>query len=164
MGKYQLSRSRKRKRGPADGQACPKYAIRLVRGFAGSGKSLVLIQRARFLAAQYPDWKIGVFTFNKQLQEELKTAFAGTQIKPQTFHGICMAMLPQQGDPVNMEIWLDGNKFDYDIIRKLGVAALKMEIDWIRDVGITCRDEYLKIERRGIGKDLRLNAELRNQV
>jgi Nuclease-related domain/AAA domain/UvrD-like helicase C-terminal domain len=139
-------------------------AIRLVRGFAGSGKSLVLIQRAKFLAAQYPHWKIGVFTFNKPLQEELKTAFTGTAVKPQTFHGVCMAMLPQQGEPVNMEIWLDGSKFDYDIIRKLDVPAIRMEIDWIRDMGIHNRDAYLSIERRGIGKELRLNTEARNQV
>jgi hypothetical protein len=139
-------------------------SIRLVRGFAGSGKSLVLIQRAKFLAAQYPDWKIGVFTYNKQLQEELKAAFTGTTVRPQTFHGICMALFPQKGDPVEMQIWLDGNKIDYDIIRRLGVAAIKMEIDWIRDMGIACREDYLKIERRGIGKDLRLNEESRNQV
>src|SRR5687768_11174533 len=63
---------------PADEEKLARNtAIRLVRGFAGSGKSLVLIQRARFLAAQYPDWKIGVFTFNKPLQEELARAFAG---------------------------------------------------------------------------------------
>jgi hypothetical protein len=139
-------------------------AIRLVRGFAGSGKSLVLIQRAKFLAAGYPDWKIGVFTYNKQLQEGLKTAFVGTTIKPQTFHSVCLSMLPQQGEPASMETWLDGNKFDYDIIRTLSVAALKMEIDWIRDMGIASRDQYLKIERRGIGRDLRLNADARNQV
>ena len=150
---------------PAEGEKLAhNTAIRLVRGFAGSGKSLVLIQRARFLAAQYPDWKIGVFTFNKPLQEELARAFAGTMVRPQTFHSLCAGLLPQKGEPVNIEIWLDGNKFDYDIIRKLGVAATRMEIDWIRDVGITTREEYLKIERRGIGKDLRLNSELRNLV
>ena len=148
----------------ADKKIARNAAIRLVRGFAGSGKSLVLIQRAKFLAAQYPDWKIGVFTFNKQLQEQLKTAFVGTTIKPQTFHSICLSLLPQQGDPVNMEIWLDGSKFDYEIIRKLSVGTIKMEIDWIRDMGIASRDEYLMIERRGIGKDLRLNTDARNQV
>lgn len=139
-------------------------SIRLVRGFAGSGKSLVLIQRARFLAAQYPDWKIGVFTFNKPLQQALKSAFAGTPIAPQTFHSLCMSLLPQQGDPVSMETWLDGNKFDYDIIHKLGVPAMKLEMDWIRDMGIAAREEYLGVERRGIGKDLRLTAGSRSQV
>jgi hypothetical protein len=139
-------------------------SIRLVRGFAGSGKSLVLIQRAKFLAAQYPDWKIGVFTFNKPLQEHLETTFAGTTIKPRTFHSICMSILPQLGEPTSMETWLDGNKFDYDIIRKLSVPTIKMEIEWICDMGIASRNEYLEIERKGIGKDLRLTAESRNQV
>ncbi|HSL29683.1 MAG TPA: UvrD-helicase domain-containing protein [Anaerolineales bacterium] len=148
----------------ADEKLARNTAIRLVRGFAGSGKSLVLIQRAKFLAAQYPDWKIGVFTFNKQLQEELTSAFTGTRIKPQTFHGICMSMLPQPRDPVKMETWLDGSRLDYDIIRRLGVPATKLEIEWIWDMGLACREEYLKIERRGIGKELRLNKESRSQV
>ena len=139
-------------------------AIRLVRGFAGSGKSLVLIQRAKFLRAQYPDWRIGVFTYNKSLQEELAAAFVGTTVKPQTFHSLCASLLPQRGDPVELGVWLDGSKLDFEVIRKLGVPAVKNEIDWIRDMGIACREDYLKIERRGIGKELRLNADSRNQV
>ena len=74
----------------------------------------------------------------------LVPAFAGTPVKPQTFHGICMALLPQEGEAVNMEIWLDGNKFDYDVIRRLGVSAMKMEIEWIWDIGITSREAYLE--------------------
>lgn len=150
---------------PADGEKIIRNAsIRLVRGFAGSGKSLVLIQRAKFLAAQYPDWKIGVFTYNKQLQKELENAFVNTAIKPQTFHGICMSLLHQQGDSTEMDSWLDGNKFDFDIIHKLGTPAVKMEIEWIRDLGFMDRQLYLKAERRGIGKELRLSSEQRNQM
>ena len=139
-------------------------SIRLVRGFAGSGKSLVLIQRAKFLAAQYPNWRIGVFTFNKPLQEQFEKAFAGTTVKPRTFHSICMSMLPQQGESISLETWLDASKFDFDIIHKLGAQAIRMEIDWIRDMNIPNREEYLKVERRGIGKDLRLGSDQRNQM
>jgi len=139
-------------------------AIRLVRGFAGSGKSLVLIQRAKFLAAQYPDWKIGVCTYNKQLQEEFVTAFEGTPVRPRTFHNLCWSLLPQQGDAVDIEKWLDANKFDFGIIRKISSASVKMELDWMHDMGISERESYLKVERRGIGKDLRLSAEQRAQM
>jgi hypothetical protein len=139
-------------------------AIRLVRGFAGSGKSLVLIQRARFLAAQYPDWKIGVFTYNRQLQEELRSALTGTTIRPQTFHSICTELLPHQGEPVELQTWLDNNKLDFEIIRKLGVPATKLEFEWICDMGIACREAYLNVERRGIGKDLRLSGDSRQQI
>ena len=150
---------------PADGEKIVRNtSIQLVRGFAGSGKSLVLIQRAKFLEAQYPDWHIGVFTYNKQLQQELEKAFAGTTIKPQTFHSLCLSHLPQQGDPSEIEIWLDGNKFDFDIIRKLGVDAVKMEVEWIRDLEFMDRQLYLNAERRGIGKELRLSNEQRNQM
>lgn len=147
-----------------DEKIATNTSIRLVRGFAGSGKSLVLIQRAKFLAAQYPDWKIGVFTFNKQLQEQLEISFADTPIKPRTFHSICMSLLPQQGESVSLESWLDANKFDFDLIRKIGIQAMRLEIDWIRDMGISSRDEYLKVERRGIGKELRLGSQQRNEV
>lgn len=150
---------------PDDGDKIVRNtAIRLVRGFAGSGKSLVLIQRAKFLAAQYPDWKIGVFTFNKQLQEQFETAFADTTVKPRTFHSLCMSLLPQKNDPTNLGTWFDEHKVDFEIINKLGIPSVKMEFDWLRDMGITEREVYLKIERRGIGKDLRLTAEQRNQM
>src|SRR5690606_30561484 len=98
------------------------------------------------------------------LQEELANAFAGTSLKPQTFHSLCASLLPQKGEPVDLKSWLDGSQLDYEIIRRLGVPALKMELDWIRDVGISSREEYLMIERRGIGKELRLNADARNKV
>ncbi len=39
---------------PEGDRISQNVSIRLVRGFSGSGKTLVLIQRARFLAAQYP--------------------------------------------------------------------------------------------------------------
>ena len=150
---------------PADGEKIVRNAsIRLVRGFAGSGKSLVLIQRAKFLAAQYPDWQIGVFTYNKQLQKELENAFVDTTIKSQTFHSLCRSLLPQQGEPANIDTWLEGNKFDFEIIRKLGVPAVKMEVEWIRDIGFMDRQLYLNVERHGIGKELRLSAEQRNRM
>jgi len=150
---------------PADGEKIVRNAsIRLVRGFAGSGKSLVLIQRAKFLAAQYPDWQIGVFTYNKQLQKELENAFVDTTIKSQTFHSLCLSLLPQQGEPANIDTWLEGNKFDFEIIRKLGVPAVKIEVEWIRDIGFMDRQLYLNVERHGIGKELRLSAEQRNRM
>ncbi|HND49903.1 MAG TPA: UvrD-helicase domain-containing protein, partial [Anaerolineales bacterium] len=158
------SKSEKEQLPETDEKLAYNTSIRLVRGFAGSGKSLVLIQRAKFLAAQYPDWKIGVFTFNKPLQEQLEKAFVGTTITPRTFHSLCMSLIPQQGESINLEVWLDASKFDFDIIRKLGAPAIRMEIDWIRDLNISSREEYLKVERRGIGKDLRLGSEQRNQV
>ncbi len=51
-------------------------SVRLVRGVMGSGKTLVLVARAKYLARNNPDWKILVLTFlnkpDKALKKELK--------------------------------------------------------------------------------------------
>jgi len=41
---------------------------RLIFGVAGSGKTVLLIARARILALRHPDWKILVLCFNKRLK------------------------------------------------------------------------------------------------
>lgn len=140
-------------------------AIRLVRGFSGSGKTLVLVQRARFLAALYPDWKIGVLTFNKLIQQQFEQTFKGTPIKPLTFHSFCNQWLSvSDGSEVKLMDWIAEKQADYPIIKKLGRDMTAREIDWIRDMGITSREEYIAVERRGIGKDRRLLADERNAV
>jgi len=140
-------------------------AIRLVRGFSGSGKTLVLMQRARYLAAQYPAWNIGVLTFNKPLQEQLEQSFKGSSISPITFHKLCRNWLHTPDDrQTELDAWLSPRQLLYPIIEKIGVKAAVKEIDWIRDTGLTRREDYLAIERKGIGKDLRLTAEDRNGI
>nr|HMN62981.1 3'-5' exonuclease [Anaerolinea sp.] len=140
-------------------------AIRLVRGFSGSGKTLVIIQRARFLEALYPEWKITVLTFNKPLQEQLESAFRGTSIKPRTFHSICAQYLhPSDEAEVQLDGWLDDNRIDYPVIRQLGKDVVRKEIDWLRDLGVVDREAYLSLDRRGAGRDGRLVAEKREQV
>jgi len=44
---------------------------RLIFGVAGSGKTVVLIARARYLALQHPDWKILILCYNKLLKTSL---------------------------------------------------------------------------------------------
>jgi len=140
-------------------------SIRLVRGFSGSGKTLVLIQRAKFLAAQFPEWSIGVLTYNKPLQKQLETAFSGTGIEARTFHKICWDMVNcNDQSEVDLADWLHDHRFDYPEINKLGETHLKEEIDWLRDVGITTIEAYLEIERHGIAKDLRLTTDQRRKV
>ncbi len=53
--------------------------VRLVRGVAGSGKTLVLSKRAQYLAEVHPDWKILVVTFNRPLASNLKRNLQGFQ-------------------------------------------------------------------------------------
>jgi len=146
-------------------QLVQNFAIRLVRGFSGSGKTLVMIQRAKFLAAQYPEWKIGVFTYNKALQQMLERAFQGTPIKPLTFDALCRS-ITRLDDPQMIEFqdWLKENRPSMPFLAEFKPNDLESEVKWIRDMGIEQSDAYLKIERRGIGRDLRLNREQRQKI
>ncbi len=146
-------------------QLVQNFAIRLVRGFSGSGKTLVMIQRAKFLAAQYPDWKIGVFTFNKALQQMLERAFQGTPIKPLTFDALCRS-ITRLDDPQMIEFldWLKEHRPSIPFLGEFKPNELETEIKWLRDMGIEELETYLKIERRGIGRELRLNREHRQKI
>lgn len=44
---------------------------RIIFGVAGSGKTVILIARAKFLALKYPNWKILILCFNKVLSNYL---------------------------------------------------------------------------------------------
>lgn len=46
--------------------------VTVLTGVAGSGKTIVLIARARLLAAAHPDWRIQVLCFNKTLKVYLR--------------------------------------------------------------------------------------------
>lgn len=141
------------------------FAIRLVRGFSGSGKTLVMIQRAKFLAAQYPDWKIGVFTYNKALQQMLERSFQGTSIKPLTFDALCRSITRvDDSQKIEFQEWLKENRSSVPSTAELKPNELESEINWLREMGIDRLETYLKIERRGIGRDLRLNKEQRKQI
>lgn len=151
---------------PPDGEKIiQSTTIRLVRGFSGSGKTLVLIQRAKLLAEQFPDWKIGVFTFNKLLQQQLEGAFRGFSIHPRTFHSLCMSYLKtRMNNDTDFEKWLDEKHPDFPILIKLGRDRVGEEINWIRDVGLPERDEYLKMERKGAGQSHKLQKDDRSAI
>ncbi len=104
-------------------------------------------------------------TFNKPLQEQLEQNFRGSTIKPLTFHSLCKGWVQAPDDQrIELEAWLNPRLPLYPILQKLGVRTAVKELDWIRDVGLSQREDYLAIERKGIGKDLRLNAEDRNAI
>jgi hypothetical protein len=63
---------------------------RLLFGVAGSGKTILLIARARYLAIKHPDWKILVLCYNKLLKDLifhlLNPLDYNTDITISTFH------------------------------------------------------------------------------
>jgi hypothetical protein len=63
---------------------------RLVRGVAGSGKTIVLMCRVRHLLELHPDWRILVLCFNRVLAEHLsRTIGAHDRLQVLTFHAWC---------------------------------------------------------------------------
>ncbi|MBA4420831.1 MAG: hypothetical protein C0391_06760 [Anaerolinea sp.] len=140
-------------------------SIRLVRGFSGSGKTLVMIQRARYISAINPDWKVGILTFNNLLKENLDGYFKGTDIQPKTFHSLCKRIVKvDDQNRIELDAWLKDNALKYPSIFKLGRDVVSREINWIRDVGFSNEEEYLGAERKGIGKDHRLSLEEKHSI
>jgi hypothetical protein len=73
---------------------------RLLRGVAGSGKTITLICRAQYLRVVHPDWRVLVLCFNRVLADSLRDAIGGDPgIEVATFHGWCHAQLRQAGLP-----------------------------------------------------------------
>ena len=72
---------------------------RLLRGVAGSGKTIALIGRARHLREVHPTWRILVLCFSKPLADFLKEAIdsADDQLEVLTFHAWCGRQLRTAG-------------------------------------------------------------------
>jgi hypothetical protein len=134
-------------------------AIRLVRGVAGSGKTLVLARRAQYLAAQHPEWQIRVLTYNDKLSRVLRAQMRGFRnVKVSTFHRLCSTLLKpclKWRDPCDPDGWLKYHLSEWPLAQKLGVEFLSNEFKWIKEVGIQNREAYLTAERKGRGTPLR---------
>ncbi|WP_299029873.1 UvrD-helicase domain-containing protein [uncultured Thermanaerothrix sp.] len=144
------------------------FAIRLVRGFSGSGKTLVLIQRARYLRAAHPEWTMAVLTYNKPLQERLQAELRGLNIDVHTFHSLCFRLCGYPAEDTLqsyfLDDWLKAQSAEGGVVTGLTSALVKNEINWLRDMGITQLEDYLKIERHGIGTAQRLNQDQRRRL
>ena len=135
-------------------------AIRLVRGVAGSGKTLVLVRRAAYLAAKHPEWRICVLTYNDALARTLRAQLKGQSgiKRVTTFHRMCAALLKGHvawKDPSDPEGWIRHHIERWPAAQVLGVEFLTDEIRWIKEMGINSRAGYLECSRKGRGLGLR---------
>lgn len=160
---------------PAEQNLVSNANIRLVRGVAGSGKSLVLVQRAKYLSALHPKWRILVLSFNQLLSQDLRSRMKGfANIKTSTFHSLCLEAMreggfnmPQtiqdspEGSLRNMQ---NGGNLNTPIAQELSIEFLSEEINWIKETGISTREEYLNAQRKGRGDQRRLNPRMRNDI
>ena len=71
---------------------------RLVRGVAGSGKTVILICRARHLRACHPEWRILVLCYNRVLADYLRDAIGpDPHLEVSHYHSWCWRVLESAG-------------------------------------------------------------------
>lgn len=144
--------------------------VRLVRGVAGSGKTLVLVRRARHLAEQYPDARLLVMSFNVELAKDLKARIdlPESRVQVANFHKVCRAILGRAWQqPLRTREWL--RQHERELLRELRLTAefVAGEFAWRREMGLLDDEAYLTAERKGRGqrldqrKRLALNAAFR---
>ena len=136
---------------------------RLIRGVVGSGKSLILLHRAKFLSQLNPRWKILLLTYNRSLADFLSNRLndlpgpSGGDIEIVNFHKWCRRFLFNAGLWRNTDL-SDRNRIGL-IVRLRSVAKsnvlgddldyLLEEFDWIRDQGFIRWEQYVGVPRRG---------------
>jgi hypothetical protein len=131
--------------------------VRLVRGVAGSGKSLVLARRAQYLAEQYPHLRILVMAFNTDLTADLQRRIPGApNLEIQNFHKICRSIISRRisGDIISIDRWLEHNMGHYLQSNQFSAEFVAQEIEWRKELGIYDSQEYLTVARDGRGKAL----------
>ena len=139
---------------------------RLVRGVVGSGKSLILIHRAKFLSQLYPQWRVLLLTYNRPLTDFLSGRLndlpgQSGNIEITNFHAWCRQYLVHVKWPSGFlndwqcegrvaELMADASSS----VANLDPAYVVEEIDWIRDQKLGSWEKYAGIDRRGRGKPL----------
>jgi thymidine kinase len=133
--------------------------VRLVRGVAGSGKSLVLARRAKFLAEQYPHLRILVMAFNKDLTADLQRRIPSMpNIEINNFHSICRSIvkhrLPYNTDIIRIDDWLEDHMSHFLQASSFSAEFVAQEIEWRKELELFDSDQYLTYPREGRGKAL----------
>jgi hypothetical protein len=149
----------------------PEVEVRLVRGVAGSGKTLILAERARYLRAEHPDRRILVVTFNKNLAADLETRInpARRVADPipfwvTNFHKVCHRITGFVGYRSLTEVmgWLQIH--ESAALRALNLPAkfVAEEIEYRKDMCLWDSEAYLNVERTG--RERPLNAQAREII
>ncbi|MCY4632512.1 MAG: AAA family ATPase [bacterium] len=77
---------------------------RLIRGVAGSGKTLILTHRAKHFGEHFPDWRILLLCFNRALSAALTAEMKGVDnVHTKTVDRLAAALLKDAGRPAPFE-------------------------------------------------------------
>ncbi|MFC8058059.1 UvrD-helicase domain-containing protein [Bacillus cereus] len=152
----------------------------LIRGIAGSGKTLVLLKKAKQTALKYPNEKVVIFTYAGSLSNATKfliEKYNLPNLEVKTFHSwafgaYCKVMKKK---PIITQKYKQ-EEFLKEAIK--GLASLdhrfvknddyfdflKDEIQWIKGKNITTLSDYLKADRRGRGTNTRVTMNDREII
>lgn len=152
----------------------------LVRGTAGSGKTLVMLRRAMLTAEKFPNQKVAIFTFSKALSNASRLLINSCDLKNlyiKTFHSWAMGSyskvmkrnycLTQRSDDIlkfaiSNLIKTESHRFvlDSEKYKKF----LNEEISWMKGKGIESLEDYLESSRRGRGSEVRVTSQDRKLI
>jgi UvrD/REP helicase N-terminal domain len=134
-------------------EASGNLSVRLVRGVAGSGKSLVLAQRAQHLAETYPDQKLLIMAYSTDLVLDLQARIEGApNLEITSFSDVCARILGAQfSTPVSIQMWLEQNYAAVRLMEQNGFTAdfVAEEIEWRKELNIYNAHTYMEVEREG---------------
>lgn len=155
---------------PEGEDAARSLAVRMVRGVAGSGKTLVLGLRAKLVAEANPEWKILVVSYNKSLASYLHKQFAESypNIQVMHFHLLCSDWLKEKSmwrEPIpghGQVGWVQRVLQNLENGDAVDAEFLVDEFNWMRDTLIVDRKAYLKAQRTG--RKLSLKQAERNHI
>lgn len=147
--------------------------VRQVSGVAGSGKSLLIVYRARLLRQYFPKKRILALTFNRPLIRDLEARYqrltgGDTSIEWRTFHQWCRDHWPRDEKHPKMIGETRRSSIIADIWHRrladtsISERMLQEEIDWFKDRLLSTRQDYLSADRSGRG--FGLNETMRNRM
>ncbi|MBM7620046.1 superfamily I DNA/RNA helicase [Bacillus tianshenii] len=148
----------------------------LIKGIAGSGKTTVLLNKARKMIKKDPSIRIGLFTYNKTLSTYAK--YIADQIGPDNlyvynFHSWAFQPLRQAGKMkwVKVANTKDRKNYLQQSIKECSSKKhrfakedkfhdfLLEEISWIKGKAIITSSDYMEASRTGRGGDVRVTKK-----
>lgn len=150
--------------------------VKLVRGYAGTGKTDILVLRAAYLHQNHPEMDLLVTTFNRPVLDErlIPELKEFKRIDVFGYSELCEAIYKKKhGKTISPQHSLglikklqNSNNPIAELINKYGDKFISDEIQWIKEVGYTKRALYISNQRDGRGKvsGRMLTAKMKEEV
>ncbi len=144
-----------------------EFSVRLINGVAGSGKTLILVNRAMIFCKKFPNKTVRLLIHNKPIVEDLKLRMkiwwggVPDNLEVQTFHSFAWNQYrakfcyvkglfkEKELEPAKKLILTDENSAYRDL--SLKDEQIWSELEYISDYLIKDKAEYLDYERQGRG-------------